>query len=103
VHMSSGVANHFFYLLAEGTEEGAGGPSKVCSYPNDCQTATVTSNLEKIGRETAGQIWYTALTRYFVSHTNYTLARHATLLAAGDLFGDDCLYAVASAWDAVNV
>jgi Zn-dependent metalloprotease len=106
--MSSGVANHFFYLLAEGTEEGAGGPSKVCS---DCrQTATEISTLKtlkKIGRAKAGEIWYTALTQYFVSHTNYTLARDATLLAAldlSDVYGDcEAFNATNSAWDAVNL
>lgn len=105
VHMSSGVANHFFYLLAEGTEEGAGGPSKICG-ERECQNATLTANLRPLGRAEAGKIWYMALTRYFVSHTNYALARDATMLAASDLFSHEEWWkkeAVSDAWDAVNV
>jgi Zn-dependent metalloprotease len=58
-----------------------------------------------IGRSAAEQIWYRALTMYFVSNTNYAGARAGTLTAAADLFGSSSLQytAVAAAWSAVNV
>lgn len=104
VHMSSGVANHFFYLLAEGTGEDFEGPSKTCD-EGDTQNATTIQTIEPIGRMNAAAIWYRALTVYFVSHTNYTLARNGTIQAAEDLFGpnSDEVASVINAWDSVLV
>ncbi len=101
VHYSSGVANHFFYLLAEGTN--AGSPSKTCK-AGDTRVATGTATLAGIGRAKAEKIWYRALTVYMTSGTNYAGARSATLSAAGDLYGAGSAEqsAVAAAWTAVG-
>jgi Zn-dependent metalloprotease len=101
VHYSSGVANHFFYLLAEGTT--AGVPSPTCSLGNT-RVATGFGTLVGIGRANAEKIWYRALTVYMTSSTNYAGARTATLSAATDLYGAASAEyaAVATAWTAVN-
>jgi zinc metalloprotease ZmpA len=103
VHYSSGVANHFFYLLAEGTFNGS--PSKTCEAA-DTRVAKGTETLAGIGRSKAENIWYRALTVYMTSSTNYAGARTATLNAAADLNGGVLSVeygAVAAAWNAVNV
>jgi Zn-dependent metalloprotease len=99
VHYSSGVANHFAYLLAEGS-----GTKTVNGVTYDSPThdgSTVTG----IGRDKLGRIWYRALTVYMTSSTNYAGARTATLDAARDLYGAGSAEhdAVAAAWSAVNV
>ncbi|MFL4950551.1 M4 family metallopeptidase [Streptomyces sp. MMS24-I31] len=99
VHYSSGVANHFAYLLAEGS-----GPKTINGVSYDSPTyngSTVTG----IGRDKLGKIWYRALTVYMTSSTNYAGARTATLNAAKDLYGAGSTEynAVAAAWSAVNV
>ncbi|MGW1747873.1 M4 family metallopeptidase [Streptomyces sp. NPDC002092] len=99
VHYSSGVANHFAYLLAEGS-----GAKTINGVSYDSPTyngKTVTG----IGREKLGQIWYRALTVYMTSSTNYAGARTATLNAAKDLYGAGSTEydAVGAAWSAVNV
>jgi zinc metalloprotease ZmpA len=100
VHYSSGVANHFFYLLAEGTTGG----SPTCA-ASDGRVATGSASLTGIGKAKAEKIWYRALTRYFTSNTNYAGARAATLTAATDLHGAGSAEyaAVAAAWAAVKV
>jgi hypothetical protein len=100
VHYSSGIANHFFYLLAEGTTNGF--PSRTCNI-GDCQKATGSGTLIGIGKEKSGKIWYRALTVYFTPFTNYFMARLATLEAAKDLYTDVEVKAVVKAWAAVNV
>ena len=102
VHYSSGVANHFFYLLAEGTN--AGSPSKTCK-AGDTRVATGTATLAGIGRAKAEKIWYRALTVYMTSSTNYAAARTATINAATDLYGATSAQtnAVKAAWSAVSV
>jgi len=99
VHYSSGVANHFFYLLAEGAVVPASFTSLT---PNDLVCNGDTS-LVGIGRDKAQQIWYRALTVYFTSNTDYPGARTATLNAAADLYGAGSAEqnAVAAAWAAV--
>jgi len=99
VHYSSGVANHFFYLLSEGS-----GSKTINGVSYDSPTydgSTVTG----IGRAEALQIWYKALTEYFTSTTDYSGARSGTLSAAADLYGSGSTEynAVAAAWNAVNV
>ncbi|MEZ3180318.1 M4 family metallopeptidase [Streptomyces pimonensis] len=99
VHYSSGPANHFFYLLAEGS-----GTKTVNGVTYNSPTyngSTVTG----IGRAKALQIWYKALTTYFTSTTNYKAARTGTLNAASALYGSTSTEykAVAAAWTAVNV
>ncbi|WP_433326110.1 M4 family metallopeptidase [Spirillospora sp. CA-294931] len=99
VHYSSGVGNHFFYLLAEGS-----GKKTINGVNYDSPTAD-GSTLTGIGQQDATKIWYRALTTYFTSSTNYSQARAATLNAAKDLYGDASPQhkAVAAAWTAVNV
>ncbi|GAA4123060.1 M4 family metallopeptidase [Knoellia locipacati] len=99
VHYSSGVGNHFFYLLAEGS--GAKTIGGVAHSSTTCNGSTVTG----IGRDAAAKIWYRALTVYMTSSTNYSGARAATIKAAGDLYGASSTQAatVAAAWDAVSV
>ncbi|MER6187787.1 M4 family metallopeptidase [Streptomyces sp. NPDC001652] len=99
VHYSSGVANHFFYLLSEGS--GAKTINGVSYNSPTSNGSTVTG----IGRAKALQIWYKALTTYFTSTTNYKAARTGTLSAAAALYGSGSTEynAVAAAWSAVNV
>ncbi len=100
VHYSSGPANHFFYLLAEGS-----GPK---SFANGTITSPTCngSSITGIGRSAAEKIWYKAITAYMTSSTNYAGARVATLNAAvslGYAVGSTNYNAVAAAWSAVNV
>ncbi|MEU1002833.1 M4 family metallopeptidase [Streptomyces tibetensis] len=99
VHYSSGVANHFAYLLAEGS--GGKTLGGVAYNSPSCDGSTVNG----IGRAALGKIWYRALTVYMTSSTNYADARAATLSAAKDLYGADSTEhkAVAAAWKAVAV
>jgi Zn-dependent metalloprotease len=99
VHYSSGVANHFFYLLSEGS--GAKSINGV-SYNSPTYNG---ATLAGIGRAKALQIWYRALSVYMTSSTNYKGARTATLSAAKDLYGSGSAEynAVAATWTAVNV
>ncbi|WP_333747777.1 M4 family metallopeptidase [Streptomyces sp. IBSBF 2394] len=99
VHYSSGVANHFAYLLAEGS--GARTVGGVAHDSPTCDGSTVAG----IGRDKLGDIWYRALTVYMTSSTDYAGARAATLSAAGDLYGTDSTEyaAVGAAWSAVYV
>ncbi|MER5972529.1 M4 family metallopeptidase [Streptomyces sp. NPDC002055] len=99
VHYSSGPANHFYYLLSEGS-----GAKTVGGVRYDSPTYD-GSTVRGIGRAKAEQIWYTALTTYMTSTTNYKGARKATLRAAGDLYGTTSTEykAVAAAWTAINV
>ncbi|MGV9897085.1 M4 family metallopeptidase, partial [Streptomyces tendae] len=99
VHYSSGVANHFAYLLAEGS--GARTVGGVAYDSPTCDGSTVAG----IGRDKLGDIWYRALTVYMTSSTDYAGARAATLSAAGDLYGTDSAEyaAVGAAWSAVSV
>ncbi|GAA0658600.1 M4 family metallopeptidase [Kitasatospora atroaurantiaca] len=99
VHYSSGVANHFFYLLSEGS-----GSKSINGFDYNSPTVNSTS-VTGIGRDKAAQVWYRALTTYFTSTTDYAGARDATLKAATDLYGADSTESkqVATAWAAVNV
>ncbi|WP_354639920.1 M4 family metallopeptidase [Kitasatospora camelliae] len=99
VHYSSGVANHFFYLLAEGS--GAKVINGVSYNSPTMNNITVTG----IGRDKAAKIWYRALSTYMTSTTNYAAARTATVKAADDLYGAGSAEstAVGTAWAAVNV
>ncbi|MHC5904124.1 M4 family metallopeptidase [Streptomyces sp. S6] len=99
VHYSSGPANHFFYLLSEGS--GAKTINGVSYNSPTSNGSTVTG----IGRAKAVQIWYKALTTYMTSTTNYKGARTATLSAASALYGSTSTEykTVQAAWAAVNV
>ncbi|MCX5008115.1 M4 family metallopeptidase [Streptomyces sp. NBC_00638] len=99
VHYSSGPANHFFYLLSEGS-----GPKTVNGVAYDSPTHDGLA-VTGIGIENAARIWYRALTTYMTSTTNYAGARVATLQAAADLFGaySATYLAVADAWAGIDV
>lgn len=92
VHYSSGVANRFFFLLAEGTFSPLGDGLAGCK-----GTPAVTG----IGRLAAARIWYRALTVYMTSKTAYVGARDATIRAARDLGLSEAT--VKAAWNAVAV
>ncbi|MER5720095.1 M4 family metallopeptidase [Streptomyces sp. NPDC002132] len=99
VHYSSGPANHFFYLLSEGS-----GAKTVNGVAYDSPTYDGKA-VTGIGVENAAAIWYRALSTYMTSSTDYAGARTATLQAAADLFGaySPTYLAVADSWAAVNV
>ncbi|WP_338895981.1 M4 family metallopeptidase [Streptomyces sp. TG1A-60] len=99
VHYSSGPANHFFYLLSEGSG------SKTINGVSYNSPTSNGSTITGIGRDKAVQIWYKALTTYMTSTTNYKGARTATLNAARDLYGSGSTEynAVNATWAAVNV
>ncbi|MEO6173028.1 MAG: M4 family metallopeptidase, partial [Arenimonas sp.] len=99
VHYSSGVANHFFYLLAEGSG------AKTFSGVDHTSPTCNGSSLSGIGRDAASKIWFRALTVYMTSSTNYAGARAATIKAANDLHGVGSIQAnaVAATWSAVSV
>lgn len=106
VHYSSGVANHFYYLLAEGavvpTGFGSGTWANLTPAKLVCNGNT---SLAGIGRDKAGAIWYRALTVNMNSTTNYAGARAATIAASTYLYGADSAEtsAVKAAWSAVSV
>ncbi|UFR02181.1 M4 family metallopeptidase [Streptomyces sp. Go40/10] len=99
VHYSSGPANHFFYLLSEGS-----GAKVVGGVSYDSPTADGLP-VTGIGRDKALQIWYRALTTKWTSTTNYAGARTGTLAAAGELYGTSSAEykAVQDAWAGVGV
>jgi Zn-dependent metalloprotease len=99
VHYSSGPANHFFYLLSEGS--GAKTINGVSYNSPTADGLPVTG----IGRDKAEKIWFRALTTKFTTTTNYAAARTGTLAAAGELYGTTSpeYTAVANAWAGVAV
>ncbi|MFG2951224.1 M4 family metallopeptidase [Streptomyces adustus] len=99
VHYSSGPANHFFYLLSEGS-----GAKVINGVSYNSPTADGLA-VTGIGRDKAEKIWFRALTTKFTSTTNYAAARTGTLAAAGDLYGTTSAEykAVQDAWAGVAV
>ena len=99
VHYSSGIANHFFYLLSEGS--GAKNVNGVDYNSPTCDGSTVTG----IGRDKAEAIWYNALSTKFTSTTDYHDAATQTVAAADELYGAGSpeSQAVAATWAAVGV
>ncbi|MEW6304785.1 MAG: M4 family metallopeptidase [Verrucomicrobiota bacterium] len=79
VHINSGIPNRAFYLVA---------------------TALGGFSWEK-----AGRIWYDTLSNRIGAHTNFQEAAQATLLSAGNLFGDGSeeQRVVEGAWRQVGV
>jgi Zn-dependent metalloprotease len=88
VHINSGIANHAFYLAANGGTHHLSG-------------VTVTG----MGTADAARIWYLALTSYMTSGTNFAGARTATLNAASAIFGSSSAQytKTQTAWCAVGV
>ena len=99
VHYSSGVGNHLFYLLSEGTG------TKVIGGATHSSTACNGATLTGIGHDKAAAIWYRALTTYWVSSTDYAGARAGMVQAAKDLYGATSpeATATAAAWSGVGV
>lgn len=80
IHFASGVGNHFFFNLAEGSGDTPYGFSPLCG---DAKPVT------GIGPDAAARIWFRALDAYFISNTGYVndlvpgnTARAYTLKAA---------------------
>ncbi|MEU1895526.1 M4 family metallopeptidase [Streptomyces pristinaespiralis] len=99
VHYSSGPANHWFYLLSEGS-----GAKTVNGVSYDSPTSDGLP-VTGIGREKAALIWYKALTTKFNSRTDYAGARTGTLAVATELYGATSaeVKAVTDAWAGINV
>ncbi len=98
-HYSSGVGNHLFYLLGEGT-----GPKTIGGRRHNSTTCNGT-DLVGIGRSAAVAIWYRALTTYWTSTTTYPQAANGMVRAAKDLYGagsSQCI-ATRNAWKGVDV
>jgi Zn-dependent metalloprotease len=95
VHAAAGVQNHWFYLLAEGSNPGGGKPASPT-----CNNSTVTG----VGVQKAGQIFYNGLLRKTATWT-HGRARIATLQAAKALFPGSCteFNTTRAAWNAVSV
>jgi hypothetical protein len=97
-HYSSGVGNHLFYLLGEGTgTKTIGGRTHTGT---TCNSTTLTG----IGRGAAAAIWYRALTTYWTSTTTYPQAANGMVKAAKDLYGATSTQcsATVNAWKGVN-
>jgi Zn-dependent metalloprotease len=99
VHYSSGPANHWFYLLSEGS-----GAKTINGVAYDSPTSDGLP-VTGIGRDKAALIWFKALTTKFTSTTNYAGARTGTLAVAGELYGTESAEytAVQNAWAGINV
>lgn len=99
-HYASGIGNHFFYLLAQGT-----GKKTFAGLPHNGVTCGDPAQLTGLGNDVAVRIWYDALRTYMVSTTTYPEARDATIRATADAFGGDSeqCRAVEDAWSAVDV
>ena len=105
-HYTSGVANRFYYLLAEGAVVPAGfGAGTSYNLTPASLVCNGNTAITGIGRSAAEKIWYRALSVYMTSTTTYPGARTATLNAARDLYGTGSTQynAVAAAWSAVSV
>ncbi|MBM4796001.1 M4 family metallopeptidase [Streptomyces sioyaensis] len=98
-HFQAGIANHFFYLLAEGS-----GKKTINGVAYNSPTID-GRKVAGIGRTKAARIWYEALTTQFHSTTGFKQARTGTLKAAAKLYGTSSreYAAVQKAWSAVNV
>ncbi|KJK51063.1 zinc metalloprotease [Lentzea aerocolonigenes] len=96
VHAAAGPGNHWFYLLAEGTNPGSGKPTSA--------TCNGTSNLAGIGIKDAQKILYGAM-QLKTSGSNYGKYRTWTLQSAKTLFPNSCdmFNKVKAAWDAVSL
>ncbi|WP_248583461.1 M4 family metallopeptidase [Nocardioides sp. InS609-2] len=95
VHAAAGPGNHWFYLLAEGTNPSGKPASTTCNG---------STGLTGIGIQTAGKIFYNAMLLK-TSGANYLKYRTWTLQAAKNLTPTDCtnFNKVKAAWDAVSV
>ncbi|MGK5678363.1 M4 family metallopeptidase [Actinoplanes sp. URMC 104] len=96
VHAAAGPGNHWFYLMAEGTNPSNGQPASTrCS-----GSGAITG----LGIQTAMKIMYNAMLMK-TSSSSYVKYRTWTLTAAKNLFPNSCaeFNTVKAAWDAVSV
>jgi Zn-dependent metalloprotease len=95
VHSAAGPGNHWYYLLAEGSNPSDGQPTSPT-----CNGSSVTG----IGIQKAQQIMYNAMLLK-TSSSSYLKYRTWTLTAAKNLFPGSCteFNAVKAAWNAVSV
>ncbi|MFK8104555.1 MAG: M4 family metallopeptidase [Saprospiraceae bacterium] len=94
VHKGSGVQNHWFYLLAQGS-------SATDRINDNGQCFSVYG----IGRAKAARIAYRNLTVYLNNSSNYAAARAGSIQAATDIYGANSneVRQTRAAWDAVGV
>jgi Zn-dependent metalloprotease len=91
VHINSGIANHWFYLLSEGGRH----------HDSRVRSGIVVPG---IGIEAAYDIWYTALSRYMTRRTDFAGARQATEAACeASGYPVATCDAVSAAWFEVGV
>jgi Zn-dependent metalloprotease len=91
VHINSGIANHWFYLLSQGGQH----------HRTAWRSGAV---VQGIGIEAAADIWYTALSRYMTSSTTFDGARLATEAACeGAGYSPAVCAQVSTAWYEVGV
>jgi Zn-dependent metalloprotease len=95
VHAAAGPGNHWFYLLAEGTNPTNGQPTSTT-----CNSSTVTG----LGVQNAVKIFYNAMLLK-TTGSSYLKYRTWTLTAAKNLFPGSCteFNTVKAAWDAISV
>jgi len=95
VHAAAGPGNHWFYLLAEGTNPTNGQPTSPT-----CNSTTITG----VGVQTAAKVMYNAMLLK-TTGASYLRYRVWTLQAAKNLFPSDCTVfnTVKAAWNAVSV
>ncbi|MFF4892493.1 M4 family metallopeptidase [Micromonospora chersina] len=93
-HAAAGPMNHWFYLLAEGSNPGGGKPTSPT-----CNGSTVTG----VGIQNAGRVFYGGMLLK-TSGMTYKKYRTATLTAAKNLDATCGLFSrTKAAWDAVSV
>ncbi|MER7765135.1 M28 family peptidase [Streptomyces sp. NPDC097619] len=93
-HKAAGPMNHWFYLLAEGSNPGGGKPSS-----STCNGSTITG----VGIQTAGKVFYGAMLLK-TSGMTYKRYRTATLTVAKNLDASCGLFnTTKAAWDAISV
>ncbi|MFD9333858.1 M28 family peptidase [Streptomyces sp. NPDC060028] len=94
VHAAAGPLNHWFYLLAEGTNPGGGKPNS-----STCNQSTLTG----AGVQNAGKIFYGGMLLK-TSGMSYKKYRTATLSSAKSLDTTcDLFNKTKGAWDAISV
>jgi len=95
VHAAAGPGNHWYYLLAEGTNPTNGQPTSPT-----CNSSSVTG----LGIQKAARIMYNAMLMK-TSSASYLKYRTWTLTAAKNLYPGSCteFNTVKAAWDAVSV
>ncbi|MFF0744755.1 M28 family peptidase [Streptomyces sp. NPDC004111] len=94
-HAAAGPLNHWFYLLAEGTNPGGGKPNS-----STCNQTTLTG----VGIQNAGKIFYGGMLLK-TSSMSYKKYRTATLNSAKNLDLATCnlFTKTKAAWDAISV